>query len=125
MKSPTIKELTVFCREWQKTLRLQDWRVKIVLADKHEIADKQADVYIVPKCKQAKIRVNLHCQSEEFADPWEVAVLHELVHLHIEPIVDKELSNERHMLYEQAVDLLAWGLYHAKYGNKAVDKFTS
>lgn len=127
-KIPTEKELRELCREWQKTLRLQDWRVRIRYSKEYELDGSQAMVTPTNETRSALIRINPYSASEsadESHAPIEVRVIHELVHLHAEafwPKVDKD-SLEWNTA-EAAVDSIAWALYRAKYGDTVRDDFT-
>ena len=57
--------------------------------------------------------------------PFEVRVIHELLHLHFEPIWPKcERDDLPWEMAEAAVDSISWGLYRAKYSDKIEDQFT-
>lgn len=126
---PTPEELTALCREWQERLRLQDWRVRVRYSKEFEIDGKQARVDAKLYFKAAVIYINPFVENDDPDAnycPIELRVIHELVHLHWEPIWPKcKRDSIAWDMAEAAVDSLAWALYRAKYGEKAVDHFVA
>ena len=86
-KNPNTKKgLEVFCREWQKTLRLQDWEIKVLLSTKDDIPDNShALISFNEETKSAIISVlnTEDWDNEIFEQDQEKAIVHELIHLHI------------------------------------------
>lgn len=125
---PTLAELKSLCAEWQKRLRLQDWRVRIRYSKEYELDGSQANVNARIHFKAATILINPFVDGDAGPDdclmPLEVRVIHELVHLHMEAFWPKcEKGSLQWDLAESAVDSLSWALYRAKHGDKARDAF--
>lgn len=103
------------CRAWQEVLRLQDWNVDIVIARYHgfEKPGSIGQIDSDENIKEARLRLldprdNKPEWSETFCD-LEVAIVHELLHLHMEPFSQREVEAKA-IAEEQAVDLIAWAL---------------
>lgn len=117
---PSQEQLQAWLDEWQPRLRLQDWTIKIRLSEKYELDGNQARICPNKCLRHGLILINPF--SNEGADeddaiiPYEMRVIHELVHLHWELLWPKcNRDDLEWILAEQAVDSLAWGLYRAKY----------
>lgn len=126
---PTLEQLTAWCREWQQRLRLQDWRVRIRFSEKWELDGNQARVTVNLALRSALILINPFANEQSDGDyayiPYECRVIHELVHLHWEPLwPTTDRDSIQWNVAEAAVDSLAWGLYRAKHDHDARDAFT-
>jgi hypothetical protein len=97
-------------RHWQAKLRLQDWSVTITIRRFWEMDDAQACVNTVFQKKSALIslREPRDLEPEEFSlDTLDTLIVHELLHLHIEPFEPKEKDGLEWKLMEQAINALA------------------
>lgn len=117
-----IKQLV---KQWQKRLRLQDWRLRVVVLSESDMKQflkengRPAD-YI---CGATAIRqheksatvylTNMSPSNRKLNDPLEVTVIHELLHLHF--VTDDE---------EPAIDSIAWALFKAR-NPKAKDQYAN
>jgi len=100
---------------WQKLLRLQDWSIKVVSVRLHEMTapDRAAEVLSLPQAKQALIRVldPIDYQSPlGFPYDPEEALIHELLHLHLQPFDPEEGDELAGIAQEQAVNMIAAAL---------------
>lgn len=108
------KELQALCAEWQKVLRLSDWRVRIRYAYRNEL-NCQGFFDAEPRKRQAIIKIQPFAFQAECRDPLEMTVVHELVHLHLMPLAPEGRPDHADMALEQAVDSLAFALFLTKY----------
>ena len=120
---PTLEELTALCREWQERLRLQDWRVRVRYSREFELdGEPQARISTRETLKSALIVINPFVENgPDYAfNPIETRIIHELLHLHWEVIWNLSWGKDgpQYILAEQAIELTAWALYRAKYGDK-------
>ena len=113
----TLEELENLCWEWQVRLRLQDWDVKLRFARAYEIDGADARNVFQRNYKTSSIKI----VSAEDIDPSrlhqpdvEQSLVHELLHLHFASI--DNFSGAELVIFEQAIDLIAWGLVNAKRG---------
>jgi len=110
-------------REWQKRLRLQDWKIKISFADEgfmkevsgledgaygaveHFVEDKEAKIYILRAEDWGEV-------EGDFGQAVENTVVHELLHLHFAPFQTGDESSM--ILQEQAIRPIADALLELK-----------
>ena len=118
-QTPTQKQLSTLVREWQKRLRLMDWKVEAKVVDHLGFFGR---CQFKVTTKDALIEV---C-SLETLDPerlgvrdWRVTAIHEMMHLHVAPFhhLIKDDSPESDAM-EAMVELTAIALVEAKEGKK-------
>jgi len=71
----TDKEISAHLKNWQKILRLQDWEIRVVVADTDW--RKSGDIKIDQDNKNAALMINQKVASQHL----EEIVIHELLHL--------------------------------------------
>jgi hypothetical protein len=113
------EQLDEVCAEWQKTLRLQDWKVKVNIRRQNEMSinNVAGEVDWTLTLKQANINIldkvdyppDLMTPQDQ-----EQVLVHELLHLHFAPFDDFDRDSKEYVLMEQAIDLIACGLVDAK-----------
>lgn len=113
----TNEELQDALALWQKRLRLQDWNVVAEFKCASWMGDHDANILVtVPKkCAHMGILDPRHIEGARAGSVWpmdqEKDLVHELVHLHIEPFApDQESNPTKYELFEQSVDILARAL---------------
>ena len=118
MKSREVRErkLQRLCDEWQKRLRLEDWKVTVNLAPSEVASGVWGS--IIPSTQQKRacltvrdMRLNPAPQLAD-QDP-EVTVVHELLHLQydgFEHLIKKDANKAEHTLMEQSINLIAEAL---------------
>jgi hypothetical protein len=110
----TEQELTTLCAEWQKTLRLQDWKILVRICRMRDMPkDTQGCVDWTWAHKEAVIKIEApidyppECAWEQ---DMEQTLVHELLHLHF-PEDDEEKC---HLQIEQGIELTACALVDLK-----------
>lgn len=105
----TSKELVAKCREWQKTLRLRDWDVKIIrsLARDMSLYHVEGECEYTTQSRTALIRVldPIDYPPGEWPQDDEETIAHELLHLHFAPFMKKDEPD--HTTQEQAICAIA------------------
>ena len=119
---PTDSALQRKLTYWQRLLRLRDWYVKARWATAHEISGKVSQVTTHPVKRNAIILVgrpdNYEHRDENTEDAdwavldWEVALVHELLHLHFSPF-DADDDSPQQVAQEQAIHAIAAALVEA------------
>lgn len=104
------KELQRLVNLWLKRLRLQDWQVK---AECCTVADLPDALGQIPYDTEEKI-ATLKVRDDA---PVESTVVHELLHLRLEPFSDGDEAEPRHAEREIAINLMAC-CYIAAYPRK-------
>ena len=104
----------ILCR-WQKLLYLQDWEIKIMSVQPHEMAcnTRLAEVEYSLTSKEAYIRVcHPNPALAEFAkQDIEASVVHELLHLHFTGLQeDMKIGTADHFLHEIAINQVSKAL---------------
>jgi hypothetical protein len=105
----TQKQLEKICREWQKRLRLQDWKVRIRFSRANEmtVEGRIGETRISFNNKSATVLVLPEEQwGDEVWTTMESVVRHELIHLHIEPAIVDEKAVLRTEI-EAAIECIA------------------
>src|SRR5262245_6779419 len=118
-------QLEAWLREWQQTLRLQDWQVKIDL--RREKAMEYEGCHglngYTTSLKQSRIQIRHPTDDHPVADypqDVEATIVHELLHLHFAPFyVKKGLANT---FQEQAIEVIARSLVELKRKGFAMAK---
>ena len=111
------KELEALCAEWQKVLRLSDWRVRVRYATHDKELDCQGWFDAEPRKRQAIIKLQPFKFNSVCRDPLEMTLVHELVHIHLLPLAPDNRPEHTDVALEQAVDALAYALFTTKYPN--------
>ena len=117
MSESTQEMLEACCREWQKRLRLQDWKVEISWCHRWEIEPAQAQVAYCCEKKHARIRIGRPAEyepSESGLDDVECHIVHELLHLHFWWLDECERGSGDHIVREHAINLVSQALVAAK-----------
>lgn len=112
----TEAELRALCNEWQKRLRLQDWRVTAEIARYHELGEGTgAHVELALQRRAARIKVR-HPDDEppdgDHALDTEGYLVHELLHLPFIHYIPAKGPEED--AFEQALNALAEALVALK-----------
>jgi hypothetical protein len=119
----TEQELTSLCAEWQKTLRLQDWKILVQIKRTHDMPEGlEGCIETTRTKKDAVIRIldpADYPPKAAWVQDMEATLVHELLHLHF-PEVDE---NEYHTWVEQGIELTARALVDLK--RKAGQQSTS
>lgn len=115
----TQKQLERLCREWQKTLRLQDWWIVARLVGQADMIPPDALASCTPTITQRKaVILVLHPSEWRIASEWprdiEQTLCHELLHLHFAPFAPDDWNTPVGIAMEQAIDLIAEALVAAK-----------
>jgi hypothetical protein len=90
----TEEELKDLCRKYQKILRLQDWKINVVVGRtsqetayvRYNLNQKTAEIFIT----------STECQATGLRD-MELDLVHEMVHLHLAPFVPHNLWNHHNV----------------------------
>jgi hypothetical protein len=111
----TEEQLQEKLMEWQKRLRLQDWIVQVRIARALELPENSMGcVHAVLPKKMASIKILDpidYDHSSMCPQDMENTLVHELLHLHFEPIV---LNNDSKTIeLEQAIESITSGLLTA------------
>lgn len=99
-------------RWWQRVLRLQDWDIRLRIAREREFEQRgrSAEVHIDVESKRAVVLL-LDPQDYPEHDLWpqdhERSLVHELVHLHVEPFAPDNRDGLEVTAMEQAINALA------------------
>lgn len=118
-KAISQRKLDDLRREWQKTLRLQDWKITSKLVTAVELGEEDDAVgrnYINLNAKHANIQVLAPEAADEErlerSKDVEDTLVHELIHCHFQPFwTDKEPMCT---LQEQAIETLTGALLQLK-----------
>lgn len=110
----TELELQELCAEWQKRLRLQDWKVKVSLCRIRDIDDSYARMKTRNYFKEADIQIAEATDRPEADPDLEQTLVHELVHIHFTQL--ETPTGYGLTILENGIDLTAWALVNAKRG---------
>ena len=118
MPKTTQADLDRLVEKWQKILRLQDWDIHASLVPAGELENKAlAGCIVTPERRLAVIKLvdPAVAKSLDHDIPYcfESTLVHEIIHIYFELL---EISEEKHMLEEQAVDSLARSLVKLSRG---------
>lgn len=106
----TAEKLQERCEFWQKVLRLQDWTVKVKLADLADMdaASTMACILTHADRRNAVLSFVRHEQrgKEEFPNSDDHVLVHELLHIYFDDF-DTGVGTRFRQAEEQAVDALA------------------
>lgn len=114
----TEEELQALCREWQRVLRLSEWRIVVRIGRERDFRHKTAagENRWNPDSCEALIRVLDPLDYEPtciFPQDMEVTLVHELLHLHHGVLVPEDGTTEDTLL-EQALHKIAYALVTLK-----------
>lgn len=119
MTGLTEDQLQGLCREWQSTLRLQDWDVKVKVVRRSAFGNQDAQGecrWVVPK-KAALIFIldPVDYPSDiEWPYDMERTLVHELMHLHGAPFDTFDYGSMQDTALEQMVECSADALVRLK-----------
>ena len=117
------------CQWWQQVLRLQDWDVRVRFAREREmVAGHSGEVEMDLEGKRAVVRLLDqvdYAPNEEWPQDHEYTLVHELVHLHLEPVFvamggGPAKGSAAHVALEQAVHAIAGALVNLRRRNAGV-----
>lgn len=116
MEKPDLEPMV---REWQERLRLLDWDIVSKYERMDEMPDgKQGTMGWTLMKKQAVMRVldpiDYPRYCKDFPQDIEATVVHELLHLHLEPAAPDKKDDAAFGLFECAVDQVARALVGMK-----------
>lgn len=119
MSEITRETLEARCREWQRRLRLQDWKVTATFDTWHSLDDRSGAISYNLQHKIAKVRVmdpRHYCDHWDADDrDWENHLIHELLHLHFAPFWVMEADDKlKFEAQELAINLLTGALLDLK-----------
>lgn len=104
------------CRLWQEILRLQDWDVEVKVVRHFDLPeDCSGDMGPFSRKKHARMRL---LDPRDYNPRWkpdmepEVTIVHELLHLHFQPLVNRRKKRQR-LAEEQAVHPISCALVRA------------
>lgn len=110
-------QLGRWVREWQRILRLQDWKVKAFLKREDDMSVPDADgvchFQITKKRGHIELRDPIDFGSPSFPVNLEQVIVHELLHLHFAPFQGKAGSPQL-LAQEQAIEAIADALIELK-----------
>lgn len=102
---------------WKKELRLQDWDIKLEMVRAHVFQhDYVGDCGVSLGNKTAHIRIMDSIDvtgSEWFPLDQEEILVHELLHIHLEPFFPKD-GHALNFMGEQAIESIAKALVHLR-----------
>lgn len=117
------EELDALCLEWQRRLRLQDWRVVVKIVPRYEVVGNWGETSRNKRHKTAVIRLadlnGSHdvINDEIFAPSVEEVLVHELLHLTIAgfDVTDDEGANAMvREAQEEAINMIAAALVYGR-----------
>ena len=115
-------EATELLAYWQQKLGLQSWRIGVVISHVLPVPDSEAAIEIVWENEVARLTI-LHPDSYEASclleeQDIERAVVHELIHIVLDPIEPKDRQSLDWRVFEAAVDRLARAMVAARRERK-------
>jgi hypothetical protein len=122
-RTPSQARLESWLREWQKALRLQDWRLEIQAKREKDMECEACHglCSYSPALKSGTITVRDSIDFQDGAgspEDVEATIVHELLHLHFSPFyVNKGLVNT---FQEQAIEVIAQSLVGLKRRGEAM-----
>lgn len=111
----TQEQLEERCRVWQERLRLQDWIVKPRIQPHYKLGTAQGVAGMSVERKEAYVYIldaGDYGVDDGFLQDMEETLVHELCHLHFEPL-GVERDSPKHVAEEQAVQCIASSLVKA------------
>lgn len=118
------EELRARCFEWQKVLKLQDWIISVFVFRERDFSDpgRAAEIIMQLPKRMATIRIldplDYPSNLVELQD-MELALVHELLHLHFLPLRENgDIEGLHHVMEEQAIEAISRGLVFLKRGGQ-------
>ena len=123
------EELNELCKEWQKILRLQDWKGKVYVV---HCKDIDCIAFINPQIKdytfeikisdEKSLRENKYLFANDEYDMM-VSLVHELLHLHFECVQPKVYNSKKdytkkYLNFDRGIELTAQALVNLYRKNK-------
>lgn len=111
----TQEELEGLARKWQEILRLRDWEIYVALTRARDFEEEgqagEADIRLPHRIAKIYILDPVD-HSPTYWRPLDLeeVLVHELLHLHLEPLWPKDRDTGCHVAEEQAVNALARAL---------------
>jgi hypothetical protein len=105
----TLEQAEALCLEWQRTLRLQDWQIKVKIARGNGLdlpEGIQGRCEWVIKRRSAFIRLLDPVDWDKtclWPQDMEVTLVHELLHLHMAPFDEFKVGTPKDVAVEQAI----------------------
>ena len=125
VKAPSQRKLNTLRREWQKRLKLQDWKIIVGWAEEKFLQDITATETPVgaceyfPEAKEAKVWL---LRPEDWAEEenkrerdFENTIVHEMLHCHFAHFADDGKVSV--LIKEQLIEALTEALLELKRGN--------
>lgn len=115
-KTPSQRKLDELRREWQKILRLQDWKISSKFVSAKELTDGLGECEHLATAKTAKILILNPSEMDHAAegirgDP-EDTLVHEMLHCHFSPF--QSANKAVKLQQEQAIEAIAGALVGLK-----------
>ncbi|SRR5229473_2248000 len=111
-KAFSQRKLDGLRREWQKLLRLQDWKITAKFVNSDEIAeDRVGECNHLAEAREADINILLPSSDEvvtERDQDVENTLVHELLHCHFAPFRDEDRAVV--VQHEQAIEAITEAL---------------
>lgn len=123
----TDEQLKSLCKLWQKRLKLQDWQISARVVGSEEMRDSLGDCVVYQDTKCALVRVidpagidETHPYYSRFPENGnlEKILVHELIHILLDPFFDPDAEDFRRTAQEQLMDQMATVLHEA-YGKES------
>lgn len=122
MTDMTPEELNALCADWQKRLRLMDWKIAVSFVPGYEMPDRAGECSSFEPMKEAVIRINKDTHNPysricaAHPEGFEEVLVHELLEIHFTPFKDDDGESRLHMAQEQAINMIASALVQARRG---------
>ena len=110
----TQESTTVMVEHWKKLLGLQSWDIRVKTEPR---GDRKGDAegFIRPQIERADLII---FWGDEDSDPFELTLIHELVHVRLWAIDPYEAEGVLHYCREVAVEWIARALYASRHSEK-------
>ncbi len=116
--------LARLCAEWQRRLRLMDWRVAVRLADSEDL-ETYGECKTHRDDKLALVRIQ-RPESVDQSSGWfknfpetydtETVLVHELLHIHLDGLMNQEADDAERAAQENAINFISEALVKLKGG---------
>ncbi len=107
------EELNVLCREWQETLRLQNWEIEVSIARGRDMPLEGCKATCEANLQRAHALIYILDPldyDDRLPQDMESDLVHELVHIHLWPFDHTEPGNLENDSLERAVIQISWAL---------------
>ena len=110
----TQESTPAMVEHWKKLLGLQSWDIRVKTEPK---GDRKGDAegFIRPQIERADLVI---FWGDEESDPFELTLIHELVHVRLWAIDPYEAEGVLHYCREVAVEWIARALYTSRHSEK-------